>query len=334
MAQATVFFAASTLDTINNFSHSASSRYNQAITHGVRTLHRQQRAYIYGLSAVLAWSTVATAFKISLSHLQPAQLVFYASSASMLVLLSILGFQGRLAELLPALARHWRRSLVLGAVNPFIYYLVLFQAYALLPAQEAQAINYTWALTMTLLAIPLLRQTPKKHDLVAALICYLGVLIIATRGQLLALHFSNASGLGYALLSTLLWAAYWIFNARDEREPVIGLTLNFGFSLPMSALWCLLVSGFGRPTWTALAGAGYIGLFEMGLTFVAWLMAMKLTESTARIANLIFLSPLLSLVFIHVFVGETIYPSTFTGLGLILAGLFLQKWMSRNEAAA
>jgi drug/metabolite transporter (DMT)-like permease len=293
-------------------------------------LNQQRRATLYGLSAVLAWSTVATAFKISLAHLSPAQLVFYASAVSLLVLLGVLTVQGRLAELPMALARHWRRSLMLGAVNPFVYYLILFQAYALLPAQEAQAINYTWALTMTLLAIPLLRQKPARFDVIAALICYLGVLVIATRGQLLSLHFSNNSGLGFALLSTLLWAGYWIFNARDQREPVIGLTLNFLFALPLSALWCAFGAGFGHPGAAGLAGAAYVGTFEMGLTFVAWLMAMKLTHSTARIANLIFLSPLLSLVLIHLVVGETIYPSTLGGLALILSGLGLQKWGSAS----
>jgi drug/metabolite transporter (DMT)-like permease len=113
---------------------------------------------------------VATAFKISLAHLSPAQLVLYASIASTLCLLGILLGQGRLGSLWPALRQHWRHSLVLGAVNPLIYYLILFQAYALLPAQEAQAINYTWALTMTLLSVPLLKHKLSLHDTLAAII--------------------------------------------------------------------------------------------------------------------------------------------------------------------
>jgi hypothetical protein len=32
----------------------------------------------------------------------------------------------------------------------------LFEAYDRLPAQVAQALNYTWALTLTLLAVPVL----------------------------------------------------------------------------------------------------------------------------------------------------------------------------------
>ncbi len=285
----------------------------------------QHKAYLFGLSAVLAWSTVASAFKLSLAHLSPAQLVLYASVFSLLSLLAILGWQGRLATLPAALRQHWRRSAILGAVNPFAYYLILFQAYDLLPAQEAQAINYTWALTMTLLAVPVLGQKLKLQDSLAALVCYSGVLTIATRGAPLALNFSNLAGVGFALLSTLLWAGYWLFNAKDEREPVMGLTLNFLLSLPLTLLWCAATGELTPVAWQGIAGAAYVGALEMGFTFVLWLSAMKLTSSTARIANLIFLSPMLSLVLISTLLGEPILPSTLTGLGLILSGLLLQK---------
>lgn len=286
---------------------------------------RQTRATLLGLCAVLAWSTVASAFKLSLEHLSPAQLVLYASAASLASLMAILAWQKRLGEFLPALRLQWRRSLLLGAVNPFAYYLILFQAYALLPAQEAQAINYTWALTMTLLSVPLLGQTLRRQDLAAALTCYLGVLVIGTRGELLSLSFSNAEGVLWALASTLLWASYWIFSTRDAREPVLGLALNFTLALPLALLWCALQGELTQVSWQGLAGAAYVGAVEMGFTFVLWLSAMKLTASTARIANLIFLSPIVSLWLIHLIVGEPILASTLAGLALILGGLLLQK---------
>ena len=66
-------------------------------------------------------------------------------------------------------------------------------------------------------------------------------------------------------------------------------------------------------------------LSEMGACFVFWLMAMKLTDNTAKISNLIFLSPFLSLLFIHFLVGEEILASTFIGLILIVVGLLCQR---------
>jgi drug/metabolite transporter (DMT)-like permease len=294
----------------------------------------QTRAYACGLAAVLAWSTVATAFKISLRHLAPAQLVLFASLASTLALLSILLVQRRLPELAAAARRYWLRSLLYGAINPFLYYLILFQAYRRLPAQEAQAINYTWALTMTFLSVPLLRQRLSPRDAVAAVICYFGVLVIGTHGAPLSLEFGSPSGVAYALASTLLWAGYWLCNTRDTREPVIGLTLNFLFALPLITIYCA-VSGLLHPVpWQGLAGAAYVGAIEMGFTFVLWLTAMKLSSSTARIASLIYLSPLVSLLLIHLVIGESLRTSTLAGLALILGGLALQKLPWRRAPSA
>ena len=289
------------------------------------------RALLFGLAAVLCWSTVATAFKISLRHLSPEQLLLLASSVSTVALLVIMLVRGRGVELLNSGRRHWRRSVLLGALNPFAYYLVLFEAYRRLPAQEAQAINYSWAITMSLLAVPLLGHRFRMSDLVGALGCYLGVLVIATRGDVLSLHVSSVSGVGLALASTVLWALYWLLNARDARSPEVALTLNFVASLPMILVWSAVMGKLGPVPWQGIAGATYVGLFEMGFTFFLWLSAMRLTRSTARIANLIFLAPPLSLLLIHLVLNEPIYRSTPFGLALILGGLAWQHLAGRRR---
>ena len=73
-----------------------------------------------------------------------------------------------------------------------------------------------------------------------------------------------------------------------------------------------------------IAGIAYIGLFEMGITFVLWMKAMQLTNSTARITNLIYISPFVSLMLVGLILGEAILPSTMAGLILIVSGIFLQ----------
>jgi drug/metabolite transporter (DMT)-like permease len=284
----------------------------------------ERRALLLGLAAVLCWSTVATAFKISLRHLSPEQLLLLASSVSTVALLVILLVRGKAVDLLNSGRRHWRRSVLLGALNPFAYYLVLFEAYRRLPAQEAQAINYTWAITMSVLAAPLLGHRLRMRDLVGALGCYVGVLVIATRGDVLSLRVSSLSGVGLALASTVLWALYWLLTARDARSPELALTLNFVASLPMTLVWSAVMGALGPVAWQGIAGATYVGLFEMGLTFFLWLSAMRLTRSTARIANLIFVAPPLSLLLIHFVLDEPIYRSTPLGLVLILGGLAWQ----------
>ena len=285
----------------------------------------ERRALLYGLGAVALWSTVAAAFKLSLRHLSPEMLLILAASISLLFFAVLLGRQGRLGTALTLFRRHPWILLLLGGINPFVYYLTLFRAYDLLPAQEAQAINYSWGLLLAWLAVPILGQKLRRRDVLAGALCYLGVLLVATRGDLLGLHFHHLPGLFYALASTLLWALYWLLNTRIEAEPVSLLFLNFLVGVVLLALYLSLSGGWRLPDWQGVAGALYVGLFEMGITFVLWLRALKLASSAARIANLIYLSPFLSLLFIHFFVGERIFPSTVAALGLILAGLWIQR---------
>jgi len=293
----------------------------------------ERRAFLLALAAVLLWSTVATAFKITLTYLSPLQMVAAASVVSFLFLLTVILVQQRQQEIIPELRKHLRYYLVLGLLNPLVYYLVLFQAYTLLPASQAQPLNYTWAIALTLMAAVFLGQKIRKRDWIACVLGYLGVLVIATRGDILGLNFTSVAGVGWALLSTFLWAGYWILNTRHQSEPVLTLLLCFGISLPFSLAASWYWTDWSGIPWQGWAAVTYVGLFEMGLTFVLWLKAMKLTQNTAKISNLIFISPFISLVLLAVIIGETIYPATVIGLVLIISGLVIQQWRRRTRVA-
>jgi drug/metabolite transporter (DMT)-like permease len=288
-------------------------------------MQSQRKAILYGLSAVLLWSTVATAFKLSLRHLSPIELLLYSGSFSTVLLGAILVWQGKLRQVFQCSLREYLLSVFLGLLSPFLYYLILFKAYDLLPAQQAQPLNYTWAITLSLLAVPLLKQKIAWRQWLALAISYCGVVVISTEGRPFSLQFTDPYGVALALFSTIIWSLYWIYNTRDRRDPIVGLFVNFLFSFPFVLGYYLLTSDLRLPPLKGLLGAAYVGTFEMGACFVLWLMAMKLTTNTAKLSNLIFLSPFLSLVFIFFLVGETILPATFVGLILIIAGLICQQ---------
>ena len=290
-----------------------------------------RKALAYGLTTVLMWSTVATAFKLTLRYIAPLQLLLWATVTSIVVLSAVLTLQGKLGLVFRYTRRQYLQSVGLGLLNPFLYYLVLFEAYDRLPAQEAQPLNYTWAITLSLLAIPLLKQSITLRDLAAATVSYAGVLVLSTRGDVLSLRFTDLWGVVLALGSTVIWSLYWIYNTRDKRDPVAALLLSFVFGLPFVFAACSLLSTPWVTSEWGLMGAAYVGVFEMGLTFVLWLSALRYSENTARTSQLIFLSPFLSLVFIRFVLGEPILPSTYLGLMLIVAGLLLRKRVSTKR---
>ncbi|MBY7959140.1 DMT family transporter [Vibrio fluvialis] len=293
------------------------------------------RALGLGLSAVLLWSTVATAFKLTLAEFSPIQMLTIASIVSALALLVICALQGKLPLVISTfLANPWY-YLLLGLINPLAYYLILFKAYALLPASQAQAINYSWAITLTLMAAVFLGQKIRKQDWIACALSYFGVVVIATKGDVLGMQFDSPLGVGLALLSTLLWASYWILNTKNQADPVVGVLLGFVIAIPFA----IALSVYEGAPWQHISSQGwaavtYVGLFEMGITFVLWLSALKNTNNTARISNLIFASPFISLILLSTIIGEEIHPTTLFGLVLIIAGLVVQQVKRKHKKLA
>lgn len=290
----------------------------------------QAQAYKYALIAIFCWSTVATAFKISLNYLSPTELVLYASLMSTLILFLIVVYQKKISDVKIHIKSNFKIVFILGCINPFLYYLVLFKAYDLLPAQEAQAINYTWALMLAFLSVIFLKQKLTINDILAGIICYFGVLIIATKGEPFSLSFSNLDGVFFALLSTLIWSMYWIINTKIKTDPIVGLFSNFVIAMPIVIIYFLFTQPLVIPDIKGLLAASYVGFFEMGITFLFWLKAMQVATSTSKIANLIFISPFISLIFIYFIVGEKIYISTIIGLSTIIIGLIIQQIKSNK----
>ncbi|MBU1510076.1 DMT family transporter [Myxococcota bacterium] len=279
---------------------------------------RERRAIALALYTVLAWSTVATAFKLALRHGDVFQLVFFATLVSALTLAGLGAVQGRLRAFL----EFSRRDLV-GLLNPVAYYLVLLLAYDRLAAQQALALNYTWVLVLAGLSVPFLHQPFSRKLAAALLLGYVGVWIIASGGRLTTFSGIDPAGVALALLSTLIWAGTWILNTRSAGDPLAGLTRQFLLgALVSGVLWLATGAGCSAP---AFAGAAYLGVMEMGLSFFTWLLALRLTRQASRVTVLVFLSPVLSLLWIHLILGEPGRISTWTGMGMILAGVALSR---------
>ncbi|MFT6985503.1 MAG: drug/metabolite transporter (DMT)-like permease [Psychromonas sp.] len=290
-------------------------------------MKNEKRALGFGLAAVLLWSTVAVAFKLTLQEFTPIQMLTVASFVSAIALTVICGVQGKLHQLRVTFFSNPLDYLILGLINPFAYYLILFKAYDLLPASQAQSLNYSWAITLTLMAALFLGQKIRKQDWIACTLGYAGVVVIATKGDLFALEFDSLLGVILALLSTLLWAGYWILNTKNRADPAVGVLLGFLIALPFAVALSIYEGAVWEQSLQGWLAVSYVGLFEMGITFILWLSALKATDHTARISNLIFISPFISLLLLAYIIGEIIPPSTLIGLAMIVSGLIFQQVM-------
>ncbi|MGI9328441.1 MAG: DMT family transporter [Pseudomonadales bacterium] len=288
----------------------------------------ERRALSLGLSAVLLWSSVATGFKLGLAVLTPLQLVLLGSVISTLVFMLFLALRRVRSARPPAAAKlRWqhtlREAVPLAIINPLAYYPILLAGYDRLPAQIAQPLNYTWALVLAILAVPILKQPLSFRLICGLLISYGGAALLVAGGSRASWATSDPIGLLYILLSTVLWALYWLLNTRTQEDPLVLMLTSFALALPPLAGLTYWHDGWPALNLVTLSYGLWIGIIEMGVTFVLWQSALRATGQAARIGQLIFLAPFLSLIPIHWVLKEPILWTSVVGLAVIVAGLLV-----------
>jgi len=289
-------------------------------------MDRNKQSYIYAILAILFWSTVPTVFKISLAETDILTMLTIASVTSAVALFAVILLTGKLSQIFEGRPKEILNSALLGLINPFIYYLILLRAYQLLPAQVAQPLNMIWPIILVFLSVPFLGQKIKNKSFIALFISFIGVYIISSQGRLFSTDHANIKGVLLATGSSVFWAFYFILNVRDKRDESVKLFLNFMFASVYLIVTIFFMGKF--PFIVTLKGAIssiYIGLFEMGITFLFWLKALQLAKTTDKVSNLVYLAPFLSLIFVYFILHEPVYYTTPVGLLLIIAGIVVQN---------
>ena len=196
----------------------------------------------------------------------------------------------------------------------------------MLPAQVAQPLNMIWPVIIVFLSVPILRQKIAGRSYLALLISFVGVYIIASQGKPFTASHSDLKGVFLATGSSLFWAVYFLMNVKDKRDETVKLLLNFIFgSIYLIAAMIITGNFHSVPGLKGVAASVYIGIFEMGITFLFWLRALQMATTTDKVSNLVYLAPFLSLVFVHFIIHEPVYYTTPAGLLLIIIGILIQN---------
>lgn len=282
-------------------------------------------------TAVLSWATVATAFKIALQHLSVFNMLLVATVTATVIYAVMMTIEGKWKKMCGMPLGLTLRTMGLGVLNPVVYYLVLFQAYDMLPAQVAQPVNYAWPIVLLVLLAIFEHEPIPGRKYIGMAISVAGVVCISLGGGGIDGSVS-AGGVLMAALSAILWALYWLLNNRMRGSVDTTVSLFLGF---LAGTVVLLLSGIfiGIDVDSAkgLLSGVYIGCFEMGIPFLTFGMALRLTKNPALVNQMCYLSPFLSLFLIAMVLGEKIAPATYTGLVLIVAGLVYNQYFVKNK---
>ncbi|MEG8946573.1 DMT family transporter [Rosettibacter firmus] len=288
-------------------------------------MNNKLKSLLFAIASIILWSTSATAFKLTLKGLSVSHLLLISSFTSTIIFFVFMLLNSQKNILLILRGKDFKNNLTLGIINPFLYYLILFKAYSILPAQEALPLNYTWPIVISIFSVLFLKNKLTARTIIGLIIAFMGVITIATRGNIFSLHFHNLLGVSLAIGSSVVWGLFWILNLLDNREPSEKLFGSFLFGTILIAFYVFLFDADFNIQLNYFLGAVYIGFFEMGITFFLWLKALSLSENKAHTATLAYLSPFISLIFISLVLGEKLFASSVLGLVLIVGGILIQQ---------
>lgn len=291
-------------------------------------MNSNNKSVIYALIAVLSWSTVATAFKLSLTYFSNYEMLLVACLTSLFIFTLLITVKKKWRCIFELSYGQWLYFSLIGLLNPLAYYLVLFKAYDLLPAQIAQPINYTWPIVLLIFLAVFAKQPIPKEKYIGMFLSLLGVGVISLGGSNLNSLSLPVNGLLLAALSAALWAFYWIANNMNKMKVNGYVTLFMTFF--MGSIYLLIGTFFVDVNLDNISGilsSMYVGAFEMGIPFIFFAMAISKTSNPALINQLCYLSPFMSLFFISVFLGEKIVFTTYIGLILIVLGLIFNQYI-------
>ncbi|TEW54654.1 EamA/RhaT family transporter [Psychromonas sp. RZ22] len=278
------------------------------------------KATISALLTILMWSSLAT-LTISINHI-PSLL----SVGLVLVFASIPGL------------KHWREwqlprkvwaSAVLGM---FGYHFLLFDAFSRAPGMSVNMIQYLWPLFIVL-GTPLFTQSRLNFGhVLGALLGFSGIILMLSQEPVV---FNHADLLGYteAFIAALLWAFYTLSNRSYKQMPMSAVA---GFCL-ISGILALSSYALTADIQTVIPSSydffiiALLGLGPMGLSFYTWDYAIRHGD-TRVIGALAYLAPLLSVIWMAIFISEvTLKPIHLVTLLLIIGGASLGQYIEKRK---
>ncbi len=284
-----------------------------------------KKNYIYAFITVFVWATMAAVVKILLSNMPSLEALSVSSVFAFLFLLLINIKNGNIKQMKKYAIKDYAIMAGLGFLGLFLYSALYYYGLAQLTSQEACILNYLWPMMLVLFSCIILKEKLTVMKGIAMLCSFLGIVILST-GNMGTSGGNSLLGIASCIIAA---ACYGLFSVLNKKA-------DYDQSISMMVIWfvvaiCSAILGLFTEDWTPIAGTQWIGILWLGIVinavaYLLWALALKGVENTAKIANLAYLIPFLSLVVSAVLLKEQIQLRALIALIFIIGGILLQSF--------
>lgn len=240
----------------------------------------------------------------------------------MLLIINIIN--GAIKEMKRYRLKDYLKMSGLGFLGLFMYSALYYYGIAVLSSQEACILNYLWPMMIVLFACLLLRETLTVKKAIAMVMSFAGIVVLTLS--------SGGGSSGNRLFGIIACVAaavcYGLFSVLNKKH-------SLNQSVTMMWIWltvavCSAVSGLIFEAWQPItgwqwAGVAWLGIVVNAVAYLLWALALKGARDSAKIANLAYLVPFLSIVLTALILKEQIACTAAIALVLIIGGILLQS---------
>lgn len=289
-----------------------------------------KKQYIYAAVSIFLWSTLAVSAKLLLGNYNNMQVLCISSLFAAAVMLLIIGFTGRLKLFKEYGIKDIIKLGTVGFPGIFLYHALYYGGAALLPASQSFVINYLWPVLSIVFACIILKEKMTAKKIIAVLLSFLGVSVV-TSGALSQANKGGFTGAVLCMLAAISYALYTVLNKKYDYDQFFAMMINCLISFLLTAVYLMLRKEFVFPPVSELPGFIWSGVLTIAIPSVTWILALK-NGNTAKISNLAYITPFLSLLWSALILKEELTINCITGLMLILSGILIQmKKENENE---
>lgn len=274
---------------------------------------------------------MATMVKLLLADIPNLQALAVSGVFAFLFLMLMNGKTGKLKEMKQYRAKDFCSMAGLGFLGLFLYSALYYYGIGQLGAQEACILNYLWPMMIVLFSCLILKERVTALKCVAMVCSFLGIVILSL-GKSEVTGGNTTAGMVACIVAA---ACYGLFSVLNKKK-------DYDQNITMMVIWftvavCSFAVGPFMEEWVPIHGVQWLGILWLGImtdavAYLLWALALKGAEDTAKIANLAYLTPFLSVVISAVVLKEKLKPQALAALILIVGGIMLQSLCERKNA--
>lgn len=281
-----------------------------------------RKAYLFSAVAIVLWGSVATVVKSFLQNTQPVEFVFFLTLFASLSLFTIIFFQKKLFLFKKYSRLDYLKMGLLGLVGIFIYNILYLKSFSFISAAEVSILTYSWPIILVGISSFLFKEKLGFIKCCSILLGFIGVIIVFLGKNLTMFNSQNALGGILILISAFVYAFFFALSKRYSYESFVFMFVGYTASFLLSFIFVVFTRSIVFPTLQFLVAIAYLGILPSGIGFSLFSEALKISDVN-KIANLIYLTPIVSLIFISIFLKEPMESVKLFGFFLILGGIVL-----------